>query len=262
MSKSKDCRSKSRRRFKAHAAATEPVLAIIGGKGGVGTTTVGLGVADALAREGAVPGDAGGPVVLDADRTMPDVGRRAGCEGGGVAGYAHGAPLEAVARRPPRLEDGVRVLPAAPGLDGPAVRRALRRLGCTGRPALVDCPSGVGPDAAAPLRAADASLLVTRATEPALHGAATAAAMARAIGAPPVGAVVVATEGPPPLDRLLGCQVLAGVPEVDRPLGRTVARRAYRRISSRIGARTLISVDRPNTGDGRPVADGHRRARP
>ncbi len=217
------------------------MLAVVGGTGGVGTTTVALGVASAMARDGA------DPVVLDADRTMPDLGRRAGIGGGGVAGYAAGAPLSAVARPAPRLDDPGRVLPAAPGLDGDATRAALERLRSATPAALVDCPAGVGPATATPLRLADGALVVTAPRERALHGAVTAASMARALETPPLGAVVVGTDDPPVLEPLLDCPVVGSVPTVDRPLRAAPARRAYEAVSSAIGARTFMAVDRTVT---------------
>lgn len=223
--------------MKYDGGATGHVLAVVGGKGGVGTTTVALGLAGALARAGR------DPVVADADHMVPDVGRYAAVEGGGLGAYADGAPLSAVARRAPDLPAPARVLPAAPGLDGAEVQQALARLQSASQTALVDCPSGVGRAAARPLPVADRALLVTAPTEAAVRGAATASRMAGALGADPTGAAVVGCRDTPSLESLLGCPVVGAVPTVDRPLRGPDASRAYDRISTEIPDRTFIPVD-------------------
>lgn len=206
------------------------MLAVAGGKGGVGKTTVALGVARALARAGC------DPLVVDADRDMPDLAARAGTPAApGVGAVADGTPVSAATH----VVDGtgVRVLPLAPGTDDDSLRAALARTHARDGPVLVDCPAGAGRDAARPLRAADRALVVTTPTPASLRDAAKTAAMARALDAGVAGAVLTRTDrsdggqprpaDPPPVERLLGCPVVGTVPETDAPLAGPRARTAY-----------------------------------
>lgn len=204
------------------------MLAVTGGKGGVGKTTVALGLARALASRGA------DPLVVDADRDMPDLHRIAGVpDGPGVAAFADGASLAAVAHAT-RGHSGVRVVPLAPGADVGTLRTALDRARARDRTVLVDCPAGAGRDAALPLRAADRAVLVATPTAASLRAAAKAAAMARALDAPPVGVVCTRTDDPPTVEELLGCPVVGCVPETDAPLTAPAARAGYRSCASAV----------------------------
>jgi len=190
------------------------VLAIAGGKGGTGKTTMALALARALAR------DAESDVLaVDADVDMPDLHAMAGVD-----------------RTPTVLEDrrgiavgdgsGVRVAPAAPPDATRAFRDALAALadrstvagsgpGTSGRPVIVDAPCGAGPDAARPLAAADATVLVTRPTPAAVRDTAKTAAMARELDA---RVAAVAVVGEPPersLADAFGVDRVTGVPHVD-----------------------------------------------
>ncbi|NHX36052.1 MULTISPECIES: MinD/ParA family ATP-binding protein [Halolamina] len=207
------------------------MLAIAGGKGGVGKTTTTLGLAAALPDR---------PLVVDADRDMPD--------------------LHALARVPRSNEDptddpplaadhGCRVLPVPNGELPPAAERlaAVRAdWEADGAPArstvLVDTPAGAGIDAATPLRAADGAVLVSTACAPALRNAAKTAAMARAVDTPVVGAVLTRTAvRPPNAAELLGCPVLAAVPRVDgRPLDARRVRERYERAATALRDRADV----------------------
>ncbi|WP_276301601.1 MinD/ParA family ATP-binding protein [Halorussus lipolyticus] len=194
------------------------MLAVAGGKGGAGKTTTTLGLAGALARQRRVV------LTADADREMPDLHA--------MAGVARRPGLDAVAagwssRFAAGVADaptcGVRVLPAG---SGPADGRATGRsppdsdVAAVGRAeewadsVLLDCPAGAGPDAVAPLRAADAVVVVTTAEPACLRDTAKTAAMARELGTPVAGAVVSrATEAPEGVSRLLECPLLGTVPD-------------------------------------------------
>lgn len=198
------------------------MLAVTGGKGGVGKTTVALGLAGAWSRRGE------DTLVVDADRDMPDLHRIAGVpDDGGVQALAEGTPLAAAAHSPADIP-GVRVLPVAPGTDLRTLRAGLDRVRAGDLAALVDCPAGVGRDAALPLRVADRAVLVTTPAAGSLRDAAKTAAMARELDAPPVGVVCTRTDEPPPVEGLLDCPVVGCVPETDRPLTAPAARSGFR----------------------------------
>lgn len=195
------------------------MLAVAGGKGGCGKTTVALGVARAMARDGLRP------LVADADAAGPDLHHRAGTDRvPNLSDVAAGRAPTAVAHPAPGA-DGLGVLPA-PGPDGEAdLGTALRQVARCDRPAVVDCPGGAGPDAATPLRTADRAVVVTTPRRAGIRGAAAAARMARGVGTPVEGVVVTGTGRPPaPVERL-DLPVLACVP----PRGR-VRRASYERL--------------------------------
>lgn len=199
------------------------MLAIAGGKGGVGKTTTALGLARAL--DGRV-------AVADADTDMPDLHLLSGVDRDPtLAAVADGADPAAVARPWPG-SPSVSVLPAPVGPDADRdVAPALSRLSDCDRPVLVDCPGGAGPDAATALRAADAAVVVSTCRPAALRDAAKTAEMTRAVGTDLVGAVLTRCQrAPDAAARLLGCPVLGTVPEAEPPiLSRTAVRDAYAR---------------------------------
>lgn len=188
------------------AGPPPPVLAVAGGKGGCGKTTVALGLARAMARDGRRP------LVADADVAGPDLHRRAGTDRvPDLADVAAGRDPAAVAHPDPGT-DGLGVLPA-PGPGGADdVGTALRQVARCDRPAVVDCPAGSGPAAATPLRAADRAVVVATPRRPGVRGAAAAARMARGLGTAVAGVVVTGTDRAPPAASALEPPVLACVP--------------------------------------------------
>jgi septum site-determining protein MinD len=211
------------------------MLAIAGGKGGVGKTTTALGLAAALEP----------PVVAaDADPDMPNLHALAGVDREPTLTALDGRPVGAVAQTHPE-ESAVGVLPAPRygDADAAALARSLERLAAGDRPAVVDCPGGSGPDAAAPLRAADATLLVSTLCAPALRDAAKTAAMARTLGTPVRGVVLTRTRSAPEaVTDLLDCPVAASVPPAEPPVLRDGGvRDAYRRLAGNLGEDLLAS---------------------
>ena len=198
------------------------MLAIAGGKGGSGKTTTTLG----LARAVDVPA-----LAVDADCDLPNLHA--------LAGVPRDPPGDDPGHPDPVAGSEAYVVPApADAADGLGDR--LRRLRADDtRPALIDCPAGAGPDATVPLRIADRVLLVSTTCVAGLRDTAKTAAMARAVGTPVVGSVVTrARVAPPGVDDLLGCSVVATVPEATdaEPLADPDVQRAYRRLARTVAA--------------------------
>jgi len=198
------------------------MLAIAGGKGGSGKTTTTLGVARAID---------GPTLAVDADCDLPNLH--------GLAGVPRDPPPGDHGHPDPFDPTGTRIVPAprdAPDGIGGLLRR-LREDGESGL-AVVDCPAGAGPDATVPLRVADRVLVVSTACVAGLRDAAKTAAMARAVGTSVAGGVVTrARLTPPGVEDLLGCPVVATVPEAADPLDDGGVRRAYRRVARAVTRR-------------------------
>jgi septum site-determining protein MinD len=198
------------------------MLAIAGGKGGSGKTTTTLGLARTI--------DAA-TLAVDADCDLPNLHA--------LAGVPRDPPTDGRSHPDPAAPSETRIVPA-PRDASEGVGSHLRELRDDDADlALVDCPAGAGPDAAVPLRVADRVLLVSTACVAGLRDAAKTAAMARAVGTPVVGGVVTRSRvAPPGVDDLLGCPVVATVPDAPGPLDDDGVQRAYRRLARAI-------VDRP-----------------
>jgi septum site-determining protein MinD len=195
------------------------MLAIAGGKGGSGKTTTTLGLAQAFDE----------PVsAVDADRDMPNLHAMAGVEP---------QRADSSVGRPLPTDPSVSVLAPPAGADDGEFERWLHSVAGGVKRSIVDCPAGAGPDAAAPLRVADAVVVVSPLCAPALRDAAKTAAMARALGTPVVGCVVTrARVAPDSVADVVGAPVLGTVPTASSPvLSQSSVRGAYRRISDTLG---------------------------
>lgn len=216
------------------------MIAVAGGKGGSGKTTTALGLARALSRRGAPA------VAADADWDLPNLARLAS-ETADSDRASTTTVVEAVRGRgsvdPDRSAPTVLAAPDEPDSVAPeATFGALGDAVPDEAPTFLDCPAGASPDAAAPLRAADRSLLVTPLRRTALRDAAKTAAIARRLDCPPLGVVAVrASSVPEPVADLLGCPVLGRVPTAaPAPLSDPAVRSAYdvlaRRLAGEYGA--------------------------
>jgi septum site-determining protein MinD len=194
------------------------ILAVAGGKGGVGTSTLAFELAAAL--------DA---VAVDADLGMADLPAGRGPDLHDVlAGRAD--PIEAVREGPVGLLPCGRTLAGARAADVGELAGALRAVAAEYGDVVVDCPSGLRSDVGVPLAVADACVLVASPRGYALADAVrvrelareldaglAAVALNRAVEDPPADAVGRALGAPVtvvPADARLADSLASGDPAV------------------------------------------------
>jgi septum site-determining protein MinD len=173
------------------------ILAVTGGKGGVGKSTVAYNLGAAL-----------GAVVVDADLGMADLPSGHGPDLHDVlAGRAD--PVEAV--RPARRatgESAVRLLPCGRSIAGARAADVTRLADVLQQVArefgdvVVDCPAGMRADAGVPLAVADCAALVVSPQPFALADAVRTRALARELDTPLAGAVVNRVVETPPTEAI------------------------------------------------------------
>ncbi|WP_049925475.1 DUF7125 family protein [Halopiger goleimassiliensis] len=188
------------------------MIAIAGSKGGCGKTTVTLGLAEAFARAETAA------IAVDADRQLPNLHVKTDLDRGPtVADLESGHSLEEIAQEHPR-EPSVGIVPAPKSSEAFEFDVLAEHVDEDGYQALIDCPSGAGPDVVDPMSQADGVVVVASETDRSLEAAETTIEMARRLGVPVYGAVLnKCSEIPQRASRwdvpLLGC-----VPERTSPL--------------------------------------------
>jgi septum site-determining protein MinD len=181
------------------------ILAVAGGKGGVGKSTVAFSLAGAT--------DA---VLVDADLGMADLPTGRGPDLHDVlAGRA--APAEAVRGGPVSLVPCGRSLAGARAADVTRLAAAVGSLADEFGDVVVDCPAGLSADVGVPLAVADACLLVASPHRFALSDAIRTRELARELDAGLVAVALNRAGDDPPtaaVRRALGAPVVA-VPECE-----------------------------------------------
>ncbi|THE66034.1 chromosome partitioning protein [Salinadaptatus halalkaliphilus] len=189
------------------------MIAIAGSKGGCGTSTVTLGLAEAFSRVEA-------PVLaVDADRQLPNLHVVTDLERTPtLAALENDTDLRTIAQQHPR-EPLAGVVPAPKPEQAVGFETLASKLDHDGPEVLLDCPSGAGPDVVDPLGQAAGVIVVAGSTERSLAATETTIEMARRLGTPVYGAVLNrCTEIPERALAWDGVPLLGCVPERPSPL--------------------------------------------
>lgn len=186
------------------------IVAVCGGKGGVGKSTI------ALQLGAAIDG-----VVVDGDVTMADLPRQDGPDLHAVlTGLA--APQDAI-----QTVDGVRVVPGGRSLAGAAASDplalldVLETLETTEGTVIVDCPAGLQADVGLALLGADRCILVVTPTKPALAAAVRTRALIGMLDGGLERTVINKASGSVPKEQI---ERLIGAPAVVVPYDTAVSR--------------------------------------
>ena len=235
--------------FKRDEEPNRGMIAIAGSKGGCGTSTVTLGLAEAFARADT------SALAVDADRQLPnlhvltDVDREPT-----AASLLDGGDARKIAQPHPR-EPNVGILPAPKSGEPCEFETLSDRLKVDGIQTLIDCPSGAGPDLVDPIRQADGTIVVATNTDRGLEAAETTIEIARRLGVPVYGAILNKCQGIPTRARgWEGVPLLGAVPDRPSPLDDDDVVLAFDQIVRRLSAQSPTDRARPEyAGDSLPL---------
>lgn len=225
------------------------MIAIAGSKGGCGTSTVTLGLAEAFARADTPA------VAIDADRQLPNLHVLADCERSPtIADIEDGADVTTVAQRHPQMAS-VGIVPAPRAGQAFDFDALADEAAPEGVQMLLDCPSGAGPDVVDPLERATGVIVVTTATERSLEAAETTLEMARRLRIPVYGVVCNQCSAPPArVGRWEGVPVLGCVPERPSPLSSEDVAAAFDDLVSALAAQSPTDrASATSVGDALPT---------
>ncbi len=186
------------------------IVAVCGGKGGVGKTTVALNI-----------GAVANALIVDADLGMADLPTTSGPDLHDVlAGRV--TPKTAVRQVGPlRLLPCGRSLTGARAADPTRLDEVLEQLEQRYKRVVVDCPAGMAADVGLPLYTADRSVLVTTPDRVAIPDAIRTRALARTFDARVIRLVVNTVQDNPPLETI---RQTLGIPPIAVPADDQVAR--------------------------------------
>ena len=222
------------------------MIAIAGSKGGCGTSTVTLGLAEAFARSDTPA------LAIDADRQLPNLHVMTDLEREPTLADVDGdADVREVAQVHPR-EPHVGILPAPTSSQAFEFDRLDEHVPTDGMQVLIDCPSGAGPDVVDPLGQADGVVVVASDTERSLAAAETTVEMARRLGVPVYGAVLnTCREVPERAAHWDGVPLLGCIPDRPSPLIDDDVAAAFDDVVERLAAQSPTDRAPPAYADGR-----------
>ena len=235
--------------FKRDDEPNRGMIAIAGSKGGCGTSTVTLGLAEAFARADTPA------LAVDADRQLPnlhvltDVDREPT-----AAELLSGGDARKIAQPHPR-EPNVGILPSPKSCEPCEFETLTERLNVDGIQTLIDCPSGAGPDLVDPIRQANGAIVVATATDRSLEAAETTIEIARRLDVPVYGAILnKCKEIPSRARQWEGVPLLGTVPDRPSPLVNDDVVLAFDQIVRRLSAQSPADRALPEyAGDSLPL---------
>lgn len=188
------------------------MFAIVGAKGGCGTSTLTLALAQELSQRNRKV------VAIDADRQLPnlhilaDADRRPT-----VAQLSADEPVAKTLQQFPQRES-VTIVPAPTASQDVEYSSLKAIFKSENHEVIFDCPSGTGPDVVDPMKAADGVIVVTDHTTRSIEAAKTSIEMTRRLEVPVRGVIVNKSTEIPAEVKSWDVPILGTVPERSEPL--------------------------------------------